>query len=227
MNQVLVVEDDADQMNRIIKILEKYRDTFMVLPARDGKDAIDILNQETVSLVVTDIQMPRLNGLILLAYVHTYFPSTPCIVMTAYGTSRLKSKLTKDTLRFFQKPFDVHDLANAIIIALDRDDTEASAEGISIISFLNLIEMEKTTCILEIITEGNPPGRMYFVDGILYDAECGGMTGEAAALEIISWKKITPGFDFSSRMEHPRKIKSELHDLIRNVLGPGDDNGEC
>lgn len=227
MNRVLITEDDADQLNRIIKILDKYRDTFQVLPARDGKEAIDILKQETVSMVVTDIQMPRLNGLILLAYIHTYYPSLPCIVMTAYGTSRLKSKLPEDTLRFFQKPFDVHDLANAIIVALGQNDTASSVEGISIVNFLHLLEMEKTSCVFEIKTEDHPPGRMYFVDGILYDAECGEMAGEAAALEIISWKKITPGFDFSSRLEQPRKIKSELQDLIRNVIGPGDSHKEC
>ena len=118
MHKVLIAEDDIDQLNLITKILGKFKDQFEVVPVSDGKQAIEILKYDRVSLVVTDIQMPRLNGMILLAYVHTYHPSIPCIVITAYGTSRLKSRLPDDLLRFFQKPINVNDLAHAILAAL-------------------------------------------------------------------------------------------------------------
>ena len=124
MHKVIIAEDDTEQLVRIAAGLKKYEDNFEIVPVRDGKEAIDVLQQDSVSLVVTDIQMPRMNGMLLLAYVHTYHPEIPCIVITAYGTSRLKSKIPKDTLRFFRKPFEVEDLAHAIMAGLRRDDIE-------------------------------------------------------------------------------------------------------
>ncbi|MBU0988280.1 MAG: response regulator [Proteobacteria bacterium] len=219
MHKVLIAEDDTVQMVRFIRILEKYRDNFEVITARDGKEAIDVLKQEPVSLVVTDIQMPRMNGLVLLAYVHTYHPNIPCIVITAYGTARLKYKLPRDILRIFQKPFDVNDLAYAIMAALEQKDASGDVQGISIVSFLNLIEMEQNSCIFEIKPQNKSAGAMYFENGILYDAEFGDLTGEAAALELISAKIESYRFKSIPQEKGPRRIKAELSDLIRNALG--------
>ena len=101
MDKVLLAEDDIDQLLLLTSKLKKYSDKFEVIPVSDGKEAIDVLKEEQVSLVVTDIQMPRMNGMMVLAYVHTFLPSVPCFVITAYGTSRLREKLPKDILRFF------------------------------------------------------------------------------------------------------------------------------
>ena len=180
MDKILIAEDDRILSKRLSKGLQKYSEKFEIVLVADGQEAINVLKREPVSLLITDIQMPRLNGIILLAYVHTYHPKLPCIVTTAYGTSRLKSKLPRGILRFIQKPFDVDDLARAIIAALDRDEPRETAEGISTISFLKMIEMEQISCIFEIISPDNPSGELYFKNGILYNAKCGDIEGEAA-----------------------------------------------
>ena len=222
MHKVLIAEDDIDQLNRIVKMLKKYREKFEVIPVRDGQEAIEVLKQEQISLVVTDIQMPRMNGMILLAYVQTYHPNIACFVFTAYGTSRLKSKLPKDLLRFFPKPVDADDLAHGIIAALERNEISKDARGISLLSFLNLIKMEETSCIFEIKSSGKPTGYMYFENGLLYEARSGELRGEAAALELLARRDASYGFDFDLHMEIPRKIKTELDELLRNALGDVD-----
>ena len=220
MHVVLIVEDDVDQLNLLMAGLRKHHDKFAVVPARDGKEAIDVLKSEPVSLLVTDIQMPRLNGMILLAYVHTFHPEIPCFVITAYGTSRLKSKLLPaDILRFFQKPIKMDDLAGAIVAVLERDDSKESRQGISLVKFLHMIEMEQTTCSFEVNTPGKPTGFMYFENGILFDAECGNLTGEAAALDIITRKEVDYRFSSFPKRAVKRRIKTDIKDLIRNALG--------
>lgn len=226
VHKVLIAEDDSVQLARLANILKKYRDKFEIIPVSDGKAAIDVLKQEPVSLVVTDIQMPRMNGMFLLAYVHTYHPNIPCFVITSYGTSRLKSKLPKDILRFFQKPFDINDLAHAITAALERDSASGDVEGISIVSFLNMIEMEQTSCAFEIKPRDNPTGILFFEEGVLYDAKFKTLRGEAAALELISSDIESYRFKPSPQEEIPRQIKAELHDLIRNALGHADRDEE-
>jgi CheY-like chemotaxis protein len=219
MNKILLAEDDADQLNLITRKLKKYSDKFEVITANDGKEAIEVLKEEPVSLVITDIQMPRMNGMMVLAYVHTFLPNVPCFVMTAYGTSRLREKLPKDILRFFKKPFNVDDLAHAILAVLEPKENLEDIKGISLLSILDLIQMEKTTCVFEVDTPDGPGGLMYFEDGILFDAKCGDLAGESAALELISGEFENYRFKFSSEIEVTRRIKTDLQDLIHNVIG--------
>ncbi len=218
MEKILIAEDDRILSKMIIRALEKHKNKFELFPARDGEEAIAILKQEPISLVITDIQMPRINGIILLAYVHTYHPSTPCFVVTSYGTSRLRSKLPVDIIRFFQKPIDVDDLVQAIVAIFERKEPGETVLGVSIVSFLDMINMEQISCQFEIQSPGKPNGVLYFKEGILFDAECGGKEGEAAALELIAREMSTYRFKDFPEQEITRRIKADLEDLIRNAL---------
>jgi CheY-like chemotaxis protein len=218
MDKVLIADDDRILLMRLAQGLGNYSDKFKAILVKDGKEAIHALKQEPISLLVTDIQMPRLNGIILLAYVHTYHPRIPCIVTTAYGTSRLKAKLPKDILRFIQKPFDIDDLAQVIMAALARSLPLEDAEGISVVSFLNMIELEQISCIFEIQSVDKPAGALYFENGVLYDAKCGDISGEAAALELIARKMSTYQFKDLPQEKLSVQIKTDLHELIRNAV---------
>jgi len=219
MDKVLIVEDDRIHLKRLSTVLGKYRDKFEVIPAVDGQEAIDILKQGPVSLMVTDIQMPRVDGLVLLAHVSEYHPNLPCFVMTAYGTPQMKARLPKDLIRFFNKPFDIEELAQAIIAVLEKDFSREALYGISLISFLQIIEMEKTSCTFEIESSNQARGMMHFKGGVLYDAECGDLKGEAAALELIPRKMATYRFKFFSKKHVTRQIQTALQDLIQKALG--------
>ena len=58
---ILVVDDDREIVNAICKLLES--EGYKTLKAYDGLDAIDILNQNTVHLIILDIMMPNQGGL--------------------------------------------------------------------------------------------------------------------------------------------------------------------
>jgi len=218
MSKILIVEDDRILLKRISHALEKSSDKFEVFPASNGEEAIAVLRRESISLVVTDIQMPRVNGIILLAYVHTYHPGVPCIVMTSYGTSRLRAKLPIDLIRFFQKPVNVDDFVLAIIAALERSEPTETALGVPVASFLDMINMEQISCIFEIQSPGKPTGVFYFKNGVLYDAQCGDMNGEAAAIELIAREMATYHFKNFPEKGVARRIKTDLEELIRNAI---------
>ena len=218
MEKILIAEDDRILLKMIARALQKHSHKFEVFAARDGEEAIAVLRQEPISLVVTDIQMPRVNGIILLAYVHTYHPGLPCIVMTSYGTSRLRAKLPKDLIRFFQKPINVDDLVRAIFATLERSEPRDTGQGVSVASFLDMINMEQISCTFEIHSPGKPKGVLYFKDGILYDAQCGDINGEAAAIELIGREMSTYHFKSFPEKEVVRRIKTDLEELIRNAI---------
>lgn len=218
MDKVLIAEDDRILLMRLTKALEKYPDKFEVLPAKDGQEAIEILEKQPVSVLVTDIQMPRVNGLALLAYVSRNHPSIPCFVMSAYGTSRMRAKLPKDLLQFFPKPLEVEVLARAIIAVLDGDETQDGLQTISIVSFLHMINMEQASCVFEIKSPDKTSGVLYFENGELYDAEYGDLTGEAAALELIHREKTSFGIKFYSDKPVARQILTDINKLIYKVF---------
>jgi CheY-like chemotaxis protein len=218
MDKVIIAEDDRILLMRLTKALEKDADKFEVLPAKDGQEAIEILQKQPVSVLVTDIQMPRVNGLALLAYVSQKHPNIPCFVMSAYGTAQMKAKLPKDLLQFFQKPFEVEVLAQAIIAVLDRDETLDDLQMISIVNFLHMINMEQASCVFEIRSSGKTSGLLYFENGELCDAECGDLKGEAAALKLIHREKASFGIKFYSDKPVSRQIFTDINQIIYKAL---------
>lgn len=217
MDKVLIAEDDRILLMRLTNGFKKYADRFETIPAKDGQEAIDILQQHPVSVLVTDIQMPRVDGLALLAYVSEHLPNIPCFVMSAYGTPQMKAKLPKDLLQFFQKPFEVEDLARAVVDVLKRDVTIDGLQAISLESFLHMISMEQASCIFEIKSPGKPSGMLYFEKGEILDAECGDLNGEAAALELIPRQRASFRFKFYPDEPVARRIFTDLKQLIRKA----------
>ena len=85
MTTVLVVDDSSVDRRRAGGLLEK-RDDFSVDYAENGSDALRKLQQAVPDVVVTDLQMPELNGLELVSYVRSTYPLVPVILMTAHGS---------------------------------------------------------------------------------------------------------------------------------------------
>ena len=91
MDTILIVDDSSMLINYLESSLAKYEDRFNFIFAKDGMEAIDLIKDNEISLIVTDLQMPRIDGLGLLAYVHKYHQSIPCIVMSAHGTPAIRT----------------------------------------------------------------------------------------------------------------------------------------
>jgi len=62
--------------------------------------------------------------------------------------------------------------------------------GLSVGSFLQVIAMERQTCIMEVYLNPSHYGHFCFVEGQLFDAVCTGLEGETAAMEMIAWENV-------------------------------------
>ena len=91
MPRILVVDDSA--MDRLIarRLLEKNAE-FIVALADDGADAIQQLEEITPDIVVTDLQMPNVDGLELVEVIRRRFPFVPIILMTAHGSEEVAAR---------------------------------------------------------------------------------------------------------------------------------------
>lgn len=218
MDKVLIVDDSVMLINYLKEHLKWYQDKFELFTANDGVEAIEILKKEAISLLVTDLQMPKIDGLVLLAYVNKFHPSISCIVMTAHGTPKIKETLQQDILKFIEKPFKAEELAEAVIQALNQDLLGGSLSGISIVNFLQMVEMEQKTCLCEVDSPKHPKGFFYFENGVLFHAVCGKLKGEEAAMKLIQIDNATISFRKPPERKIPRKIKTELMALILEAM---------
>ena len=86
--RVLVVDDEPTVRRFTSRILEEHG--FSVQVATDGLEALEALQSDSfLDLVVSDIVMPRLNGIELYQTMSTMYPDIPVILMSGYGTDRL------------------------------------------------------------------------------------------------------------------------------------------
>lgn len=92
-SHILVVDDSPTQLRQIQFLLE--REGFVVQSAEDGVQAIAAIENNMPMLVVTDLQMPEMNGLELVASVNQTIPSLPVILTTSQGNEKIASQALK------------------------------------------------------------------------------------------------------------------------------------
>src|SRR5689334_4292913 len=80
---VLVVDDDEEQLSMLSEMISSFG--YQVHSAVDGQDALEKLNSEQFSAIVTDLVMPRMDGFQLLRTLSENEDSTPAVVLTAFG----------------------------------------------------------------------------------------------------------------------------------------------
>ncbi|MAI35265.1 MAG: hypothetical protein CBE00_12070 [Planctomycetaceae bacterium TMED240] len=92
-SHILVVDDSPTQLRQIQFLLE--REGFVVQSALDGVQALASIEDNMPMLVVTDLQMPEMNGLELVASVKETIPSLPVILTTSQGSEEIASQALK------------------------------------------------------------------------------------------------------------------------------------
>lgn len=185
MKKILIAEDDESYRMLAETYLEDYADKYELIGVEDGLAAMDVLKKEEVSVLITDLKMPRVDGLLLLVWVNLNYPFIPCIVMTSYKRPKLKKKLIEDVLHYLEKPFQEEELIRAVENAIKAREIQGELAGISIASFLQLIELEKETCLCRVETETGEKGFFFFRTGELQHAEFENLRGEEAAIKMI------------------------------------------
>lgn len=215
MKNVLVVDDEETLLLIMVNRFEDYADQFNVYTARNGKEAVNVLETESIDFLVTDLKMPEMDGIELLALMSSKYPHIPAMAMSAFSTPEIEKKLAQmGTLRVLDKPVNFDLLADHIIRGLDRSHEGGSLNCVSVSSFLQLIKMEDKTCALEVHGENNQRGYIYIKHGELYDAECDDVSGEKAALEIIAWDSSQLFIKDLPRDKQENKINKGLMSVV-------------
>jgi two-component system response regulator PilR (NtrC family) len=118
--RILLVEDDSE-MRRLLAD-ELLDEGYAISQAIDGEEAILKLAHEKFDLMITDLLMPKINGLDLLSEMRKTCPHMPAILITAFGDwSSLSQAYEKGACNFICKPFKMNDLKDAVRNALQKE----------------------------------------------------------------------------------------------------------
>jgi CheY-like chemotaxis protein len=88
MTKIMVVEDDPASL-KVLKYFLSYQG-YETAGAKDGLEAMELLTQSRYDLVLSDLNMPRMDGLALAQHIVSTMPNTPFFLMTAYDFDVLK-----------------------------------------------------------------------------------------------------------------------------------------
>lgn len=116
MKKILVTEDSATMRALIVATLEAM-DDFIIVEAENGFEALRILPREKVDLVITDINMPDINGLELVRFVRSnpQYKNTPLLIISTEGSEKDREKgLALGADAYLIKPFQPEDLQGLV-----------------------------------------------------------------------------------------------------------------
>ena len=192
-HKILLLDDDPD-------LLELYRDILSQLPshpdiftATTGPRGIAMLEAESYTLLVCDLNMPKMDGLQVLSIVRRKFPDLRTIVLTSVMDEQFRSRvygLGVDL--FWQKPGTGEEIKQFIecIESLLGRDRQSGFRGVQSKSLVDIIQLEclsQNSTVLKIIN-GPLSGRIWVQNGEVIDALTDGLVGEDAFRRLLSWK---------------------------------------
>ena len=123
MERILVVDDDRG-MQDVLDIMLS-RAGYKVVTADDGAVALDIIGKKKFDLVITDLKMPRVDGIDLLKGIKETAPGTAVILLTAFASGETAlAAMREGAYDYVEKNFNVEDLLAIVRDALEKREVD-------------------------------------------------------------------------------------------------------
>ena len=119
--KILYVDDEVINLE-LFKI--NFDDEYRVLTARSGEEALEVLREnDDLKVVISDMKMPRMNGIELVTKVKEISPERLCFILTGFGLTSEIAQCIKDGLiiECLNKPFDKPKISREVEKALSLD----------------------------------------------------------------------------------------------------------
>jgi two-component system response regulator PilR (NtrC family) len=188
--KILIVEDEKS-MREVLKILLEG-ENYLVMSAADGLEGISYIDKDIFDLVITDVKMPRIDGLELLRKTKEIAPDTLVIMITAFGTTESAIEAMKlGAYDYINKPFKIDEIRLIVKKAIEKKRLREE--------ILLLREKVKTSYALENIIGKSPKMQELFTvipriaqsnSNVLIIGESGsGKELVAAAMHNLSYRR--------------------------------------
>jgi two-component system, NtrC family, response regulator len=170
METILIVDDERNYTLILAAVLEDAG--FETLTANSGPEALDILSESDVDLVLTDMKMPTMDGIELLERIKKEDADLPVIMMTAHGTvEKAVEAMQKGAYNYILKPFDNERLVLYVNKAVSmyrvvKENRQLRSAVESRYSFHNIIGKSKSMQdVFEVIEKVAPAAATVLIEG--------------------------------------------------------------
>ena len=107
--KILIVDDNLNMASLLSDVLEVF--SCQTIQASNGEEALRFLKEEKFDLVITDLRMPKMNGIDLLQATKESYPNLPVVVITGYKLEAPQEAIVYQAADgFLAKPFKVQDV---------------------------------------------------------------------------------------------------------------------
>ena len=210
---ILLAEDDRPTQTLFGAALRSLPD-YQVIIVNNGLEALEVLKKQEVSVLVTDLHMPVMDGFELISIIYERYPHVPVLVMTGLAeTSHQNAPMFLGALGILPKPVKLSELTAKIIDAGNRRP-DGIIKGIPLTALLQLMEWERKSCTVTVKSEQGI-GILYIQDGSLIHANFMEMEGLPAAYKILALS--VPQIEFTAVCRVHRTIKAPLTELLLNA----------
>ena len=122
--KILVVDDEPDLEDLVLQRMRREirNGRYSFVFARNGVEALERLSGDNdIDIVITDINMPEMDGLTLLEQIPAYDPKLRCVIVSAYGDMKnIRTAMNRGAFDFLNKPIDFEDLRQTIEKSLEH-----------------------------------------------------------------------------------------------------------
>ncbi|HEY1170022.1 MAG TPA: response regulator [Verrucomicrobiae bacterium] len=192
-HKILILDDEQDLLDLYRDLLSKLPSQPEVFTANSGARALALLNAERFSMLLTDLNMPGMDGFQVITIVRRRFPALRTVVMTSLADEQIRARAYAMGIDLYlEKPnekTDVQLFIDCIESLLEREDA-GGFRGVQSKSLVDLIQLEclsQSSSVLK-ITNKSVEARIWIQDGDVIDAQMNDLTGESAFKSIMSWK---------------------------------------
>ena len=119
MQKILVIDDERAIRNTLREILEYEK--FSVDDASDGSEGVKLIEKNKYDLILSDIKMPKMDGMEVLDRIMSITPDTPVVLISGHGNiDTAVEALKKGAYDYIAKPIDMNRLLVTVRNALDK-----------------------------------------------------------------------------------------------------------
>ena len=216
--KILLLDDEPDILENYRRMLSALKSGPHIVTSDSGARAIALLESEPFNLLITDLRMPKMDGLQVLSIVRRKFPLLRVMILTALQDDQVRSRAYAMGVDiFWEKPGTPKEITlfTECVESLIGNEVQGGFRGIQSKSLVDLIQLEclaQSSCVLR-ITNGKMTGQIWILNGDVIDASTGALDGEKAFMEIFSWR--TGNFEtLPADPERPRQIKTSYQGLL-------------
>ena len=217
-HKILLVDDDQGFLEVYLETLKRLPGSPEIYSASTGARALALLESEAFTLLIVDLNMPRMDGMKVLAIARRKYPLLRLMVLTGVSDEQFRARAYGMGVdQFWRKPDSVKEVEMFLeaVDALLQRESQGGFRGVQSKGLVDIIQLEclaQSSNVLR-ITNGVLEARIWIQGGVVTDAAAQDLTGEAAFRRILRWKRGS--FELlPADPDRPRTIFSSVQGLL-------------